>query len=205
MASPLTEYLASGAGLISRTWRRGGARQHKMVWPKAHGVTERQRQRQGEPGVRSSLSAAQVPKTALHTSLHSDLRPSRAMPKRKYNTCLRGMGDCSTPQPKRPGGRATNPSADREPEEAEQLPEQAAAQARQVRLEGRDSIVRFLCRTATGSPEWGREDVRSHATEEEADSRTSIEEQIPTNGMSLPDTSIDTDSPTDGTRAHRSL
>ncbi|KAJ1206448.1 hypothetical protein NDU88_001853 [Pleurodeles waltl] len=117
------------------------------------------------------------------------------------------MGDCSTPQPKRLGARSTNPSANREPKEAVPLPEQAAAQAqaKQVRLEGRDFIVRFLCRAATGSPEWGREHVRSHATEEEAYSWTSIEEQIPTNGMSSPDTSIDTDSPTEGTRAHRSL
>ncbi|KAJ1109193.1 hypothetical protein NDU88_006557 [Pleurodeles waltl] len=62
------------------------------------------------------------------------------------------MGDCSTPQPKRPGGRATNLSADREPEEAEPLPEQAAAQAqaRQVRLEGRDSIVRFCTERQQG-------------------------------------------------------
>ncbi|KAJ1184655.1 hypothetical protein NDU88_001458 [Pleurodeles waltl] len=76
------------------------------------------------------------------------------------------MGGCSTSQPKRPGRRATNPSADREPEEVEPLPEQAVAQAqaqaqaRQVQLEGRGSIVRFLRRTATGSPEWGREHVR---------------------------------------------
>ncbi|KAJ1151552.1 hypothetical protein NDU88_004332 [Pleurodeles waltl] len=116
------------------------------------------------------------------------------------------MGDYSTPQPKHPGGHTTNPSADREPKEAEPLPEQAAAQARQARLEGRDSIVRFLRRTTTGSPEWGREHVRSHATEEEeAESRTCIEEQIPAHGMSLPDTSIDTESPTEGTRAHRTL
>ncbi|KAJ1088289.1 hypothetical protein NDU88_001447 [Pleurodeles waltl] len=110
------------------------------------------------------------------------------------------MGDCSTPQPKRPGGRPANPSADREPEEAKPLLEQAAsrAQARQVRLEGRDSIVRFMRRTATGSPEWGREHVRWHATEEEADSQISIEERIPAHGTSLPDISTDTDSHTEG-------
>ncbi|KAJ1131731.1 hypothetical protein NDU88_010064 [Pleurodeles waltl] len=87
------------------------------------------------------------------------------------------------------------------------LTEQAAAQAqaKQIRLEGRDFVVRFLRITAKGSPEWGREHVRSHATEEEVDSRTSIKEQIPAHAMSSPDTSIDTDSPTDGTRAHRSL
>ncbi|KAJ1165140.1 hypothetical protein NDU88_005569 [Pleurodeles waltl] len=198
---------ASGTGHISRTWRRGSAQQRKPAWPKDHSVTERQRQREGEPGTRSSLGAVRDPKTALHTNLHSDLRPSWAMPKRKYNTHRQGMGDCSPPQPKHPGGRPTNPSADREPEEAEPLPEQVAAQAqaRQVRLEGRDSIVRFLRRTATVSPEWGREHVRSHATEEEADSRTIIEEQIPAHGMSSPDTSTDTDSPTEGSRAHRSL
>ncbi|KAJ1219067.1 hypothetical protein NDU88_006638 [Pleurodeles waltl] len=117
------------------------------------------------------------------------------------------MGDCSTPQPKPPGGCATNSSADTEPEKAEPLLEQAAAQAqaRQVLLEGRDSIVRFLRRTATGSPEWEREHLRSHAIEEEADSRTIIKEQIPAHSMSSPDTSTDTDSPTEGTRAHRSL
>ncbi|KAJ1152469.1 hypothetical protein NDU88_005244 [Pleurodeles waltl] len=86
------------------------------------------------------------------------------------------MGDCSTPQPKRPGGRATNPSAEREPKEAETLPEQTVAQARQVQLKGRGSIVRFLRRTATGSPEWGREHVGTHATEAEANSRISTEE-----------------------------
>ncbi|KAJ1105165.1 hypothetical protein NDU88_002573 [Pleurodeles waltl] len=104
----------------------------------------------------------------------------------------------------REGARA-NPSAERESEEAEPLSEQTAAQARQARLEGRDSIVRFLRRKATGSPEWGRKHVRSHAAEEEADSRTSTEEQIPTQGTSSPDISTDTDSPTEGIRAHRSL
>ncbi|KAJ1171552.1 hypothetical protein NDU88_003413 [Pleurodeles waltl] len=88
------------------------------------------------------------------------------------------MGDCSTPQPKRMGGHAAHPTADRVLEDEEPLPDQAAAQARQVRLEGRDSIVRFLCRTATGIPEWGREYVRLHATEEKVDSQTSTEEQI---------------------------
>ncbi|KAJ1151553.1 hypothetical protein NDU88_004333 [Pleurodeles waltl] len=42
---PLTECLSSSAGRISRTWRRGGAQQRKLVWRKAHGApTERQRQ-----------------------------------------------------------------------------------------------------------------------------------------------------------------
>ncbi|KAJ1113575.1 hypothetical protein NDU88_001817 [Pleurodeles waltl] len=45
------------------------------------------------------------------------MRRSRATPKRKYNTHRQGMGDCSTPQPKRPGERATNPSANRELEQ----------------------------------------------------------------------------------------
>ncbi|KAJ1160056.1 hypothetical protein NDU88_000558 [Pleurodeles waltl] len=114
------------------------------------------------------------------------------------------MGDCSIPQTKRLGGRAANPSAEKEPEEAEPLSEQAAAQAqaRQAQLEGRDSIVHFLRRKATGSPEWGRKHLRSHAAE---DSRTSTEEQIPAQGTSSPDISTDTDSPTEGVRAHRSL
>ncbi|KAJ1192209.1 hypothetical protein NDU88_001521 [Pleurodeles waltl] len=114
------------------------------------------------------------------------------------------MGDCLAPQPKRPGGRDANPSAEREPEEAESLSEQAAAQA-QGRLKERNSIVHFLHSQATGSPEWGRKHIRSHAAEEESDSRTSTAEQIPTQGTSSPDISTDTDSPTEGIRAHRSL
>ncbi|KAJ1195572.1 hypothetical protein NDU88_004851 [Pleurodeles waltl] len=94
------------------------------------------------------------------------------------------MGDCSTTQPKRMGGCTSHPPADRVPKDEEPLPDQtdqAAAQAqdRQVRLEGRDSVVRFLRRTATGSPEWGRAHARPHATEEGADSQTTIEEQTP--------------------------
>ncbi|KAJ1191059.1 hypothetical protein NDU88_000376 [Pleurodeles waltl] len=120
------------------------------------------------------------------------------------------MGDCSTPQPKCTGGHAAHLTADRVPEDEEPLLDQAdqaaaQAQARQVRLEGRDSIARFLRRTATGSPEWGREHARLHAIEEEAVSQTSIEEQTPAHGTNSPDTSTDTDSPTEGTRAHRSL
>ncbi|KAJ1219061.1 hypothetical protein NDU88_006632 [Pleurodeles waltl] len=99
---------------------------------KAQGVTERDREsKQEEPGVRSSPRAAWVLKTTLHTlhaNFHIDLRPLRAMPIRKYNTCRQGMEDCSTPQPKCPGGHAANLSAEREPEEAEPLSEQAAAQ-----------------------------------------------------------------------------
>ncbi|KAJ1087867.1 hypothetical protein NDU88_001029 [Pleurodeles waltl] len=52
------------------------------------------------------------------------------------------MGNCSIPQPKHPEERATNMSADREPEEAEPLPEQAAAQA-QARQEDME-WVRFV-------------------------------------------------------------
>ncbi|KAJ1159218.1 hypothetical protein NDU88_011886 [Pleurodeles waltl] len=129
------------------------------------------------------------------------------MPKRKYNTRRQGMGDYSTPQPNCPGGHAASLAAEREHEEAEPLSEQAAAQvqASQVRLDGRDSIVRFLRRTATGSTERGGEHVRSHAAEEEADSRTSIEDQIPAHGTSSSNIFTDTDSPTEGTGPRRSL
>ncbi|KAJ1143731.1 hypothetical protein NDU88_010036 [Pleurodeles waltl] len=120
----------------------------------------------------------------MHINLHGSLEPSMAMPKRKYNTLRQGMGDCSTPQPKCTGGCAAHLMVDWVPKDEESLPDQAdqaAAQALapQVQLEGRDSIVRFLCRTATGSPERGREHVRLHAAEEEADSQTSIKEQPP--------------------------
>ncbi|KAJ1153820.1 hypothetical protein NDU88_006578 [Pleurodeles waltl] len=70
------------------------------------------------------------------------------------------MGDCQTPnQNAREGALPTRqPSAEREPEEEEPLSEQALAQASQAQLEGRDSIVHFLRRKATGSPKWGRKE-----------------------------------------------
>ncbi|KAJ1138336.1 hypothetical protein NDU88_004723 [Pleurodeles waltl] len=97
--------------------------------------------------------------------------------------------------------------ADRMPEEVEPLLDQATtqAQAQRARLEGRDSIVRFLGRTAIGSPEWRREHARLHEIEVEADIQHSTEEQTPAHGTSSLATSTDTDSPTEGTRAHRSL
>ncbi|KAJ1170234.1 hypothetical protein NDU88_002115 [Pleurodeles waltl] len=76
------------------------------------------------------------------------------------------MGDCSTTQPKHTGCAAYR-TADRVLEEEEPLPDQASTQARQDRLEGKDSIVRFLRRTAAGRPEQGREYIRPLATEEE--------------------------------------
>ncbi|KAJ1192296.1 hypothetical protein NDU88_001607 [Pleurodeles waltl] len=119
------------------------------------------------------------------------------------------MGDCSTPQPKPKGWSAAHLTADNvhddEAPPTDQADQTAAlALARQVRLEGRDSIVRFLRRMVTGSPEWGRKHARLHATEEEADCQTSTEEQTPAHSTNLPDISTDTDSPTGGTRAHRS-
>ncbi|KAJ1199526.1 hypothetical protein NDU88_003360 [Pleurodeles waltl] len=192
------------------TWRRGGAQQTLSSSIKAQRDRDRDSDcdsgNQQEPGVRSSLRAGQTPEIALHTNLRRDLQTSRAWPKRKYNTRRQGMGDCSTPQPKRPGGCATNPSADREPEEAETLPEQAATQAqvRQAQLEGKGSIVRFLLRTATGSPELGREHARTRATEEEADSQNSTEEQRPYRAQAR-QTSTDTVSPIEGIRTQRSF
>ncbi|KAJ1119471.1 hypothetical protein NDU88_007656 [Pleurodeles waltl] len=59
--------------------------------------------------------------------------------------------------------------------------------------------------TATGSLEWRREHARLHAIEVEADSQHSTKEQTPAHGTSLSATSTDTNSPTEGTRAHRSL
>ncbi|KAJ1092966.1 hypothetical protein NDU88_006076 [Pleurodeles waltl] len=63
------------------------------------------------------------------------------------------MGGCSTAQPKRTEGCSVYPMADRALEEEESPPDQVLTQVQQVRLEGKDSIVRFLCRTATGSSE----------------------------------------------------
>ncbi|KAJ1091327.1 hypothetical protein NDU88_004454 [Pleurodeles waltl] len=86
------------------------------------------------------------------------------------------MGDCSTSQPKCTGARSACPTARRVLEKEEPLPDQASTQAR---LEGKDSIVQFLRRTATGNPEREREYVRPHIAEEEVDSQTSTEEQNP--------------------------
>ncbi|KAJ1091944.1 hypothetical protein NDU88_005058 [Pleurodeles waltl] len=195
----LTECLP-GAGCTSRTCRRGSAQQRKPVRPK-HTV----QQRASDRGVSSSQGEGWVPKTTLHINLHSGLQTSRAKPKRKYNTHRQGLGDCSTPKPKRTGGRAAHLTADRVLEDEESDQAAAQAQARQVQLEGKDSIVRFLRRTATGSPEWGREHARPHTTEEDVYRQTSIEEQTPAHGTNSPDTSTDTDNPTGGTRAHRPL
>ncbi|KAJ1177290.1 hypothetical protein NDU88_002549 [Pleurodeles waltl] len=150
-------------------------------------------------GQRQQLTKGRVPKTTLHNNIHS-YHEGNAQKGIQYSSTR----DCSTPQPKRTGERAAHPTADRMLKDEEQLPDQVAAQARQVRLEDRDSIVRFLHRTATGSPEWAREYVRPHATGEEVDSQTSTERQNPTHVTNSPDTSTEINIPIRGTRAHRS-
>ncbi|KAJ1154207.1 hypothetical protein NDU88_006961 [Pleurodeles waltl] len=79
--------------------------------------------------------------------------------------------------------------ADRVLEKEDPLPDQSLTQVRQARLEGKDSIIRILRRTATGSPEQGREYALLHAKEEEVHSQTSTEEQIPVHGTNSADIS----------------
>ncbi|KAJ1164989.1 hypothetical protein NDU88_005419 [Pleurodeles waltl] len=75
--------------------------------------------------------------------------------------------------------RTAYPMAARAFDDAETLSDHVTTQ---VRPEGKDSIDQFFCKPATEGPEWGKEHVRMHATEEEADVQSIKVGQTPAYG-----------------------